>query len=393
MAGVSGHVCLREGKRGATWYAKYRAGGRQVKKRLGPAWRERSRPPEGHYTRNLAEQALRELLTDARRGTLAGIHRTGATFADASAEWLRYSEQERDVKRSTLVDYKLVVRKLDEAMGEVTLEDLTTERLEQWRSKWVEERRPSNRTQQKYIVILGAIMGRAKRVWNLPANPVDNLERPKVRNAAWIDVYSPEEVWALVRKASSDQDAAIFSVAAFAGLRMGEVLALRWRDIDFQRQLIRVRANYVGGQEGTPKSGRVRAIPMADPVAQSLARLSQRPEFTDDDDLVMCGVVGGHLSPHKLRKRYRNAQAAAGLRSLRFHDLRDTFGTLAINRASALQVKTWMGHSDLKTTERYLHYREQGDEAALLSGAFDARENVVPKLVPNRRVLSATERN
>jgi len=52
-----------------------------------------------------------------------------------------------------------------------------------------------------------------------------------------------------------------------------------------------------------------------------------------------------------------------------------------------------MGHADLKTTERYLHYREQADEAELLAGAFEARENGVPNGVPNRRVLSATESN
>ncbi|MEK6272369.1 MAG: site-specific integrase [Actinomycetota bacterium] len=390
---VSGHVFLREGKRGASWYAKYRLADRQVKTRLGPAWRERSRPPHGYYTRRLAEEALRELLTDARRGTLAGIQRTGATFVDASAEWLRYSEQERDVKPSTLIDYTAMVRQLDNELGMIPLEEITSTRLELWREKWIEARAPSNRTQQKYLVVLGAIMERAKRVWGLPHNPASELERPRVRNAAGIDVYVPEEVWALIREAASEQDAATYVLAAFVGLRMGEVLALRWRDVDFERRLIRVRSSYTQSREGTPKSNRMRAVPMADPVAQALARLSQRPEFTEDGDLVLCGVVGDHLNPKKVRERYRDAQQAADLRQLRFHDLRHVFGTLAINRASALQVKTWMGHADLKTTERYLHYRAQADEAELLAGAFEARENGVPNGVPNSRVLSATESN
>jgi hypothetical protein len=87
---VSGHVFRREGARGAVWYAKYRLpDGRQVKQRLGPAWSGRGRPAAGHYTRRIAEEELRSILEEARRGTLAGMVRTGATFADAAAEFMR----------------------------------------------------------------------------------------------------------------------------------------------------------------------------------------------------------------------------------------------------------------------------------------------------------------
>lgn len=64
------------------------------------------------------------------------------------------------------------------------------------------------------------------------------------------------------------------------------------------------------------------------------------------------------------------ARDAAGLRPLRFHDLRHTFGSLSINRASIVQVQAWMGHADSRTTMRYLHHKSQEAEAALLAGAF-----------------------
>ena len=87
---VSGHVALVERKRGAKWYVKFRlADGRQIQRALGPAWKGRGRPPAGHYTEKLAEAALREILADARRGTLQGVDKTGATFEDAAAEFLR----------------------------------------------------------------------------------------------------------------------------------------------------------------------------------------------------------------------------------------------------------------------------------------------------------------
>jgi integrase len=106
------------------------------------------------------------------------------------------------------------------------------------------------------------------------------------------DFYSPEEVWALVRAAATERDGAIYLVAAFAGLRRGELLALRWRDVDFERRSLRVRGNYSHGRVVTPKSGKGRAVPMAPEVAQALARLSQRSDFNGPDDLVFGRALG-----------------------------------------------------------------------------------------------------
>ncbi len=177
-------------------------------------------------------------------------------------------------------------------------------------------------------------------------------------------------------------------VAAFCGLRMGEVVALAWREVDFPRRLILVRASYTQHRVDTPKSSSMRAVPMADPVAGALARLSQREGFTAEDDLAFPNEVGMHQNPKRLRARYKAAQDAAGLRPLSFHGLRHTFGTLAIGRADPVRVQHWMGHADLRTTMRYLHYRQRDDEADLLSQTFE--ENGVPKKVPNSAVQEPT---
>src|ERR1700692_2988054 len=99
----TGFVFRRRGARSDAWYAKYRLpDGRQVKRRIGPAWTERGRPPEGYYTKRTAERWLADVLDQARRGTLPGMIRTGATFADAAAEFLRYIEHDRARKPSTV---------------------------------------------------------------------------------------------------------------------------------------------------------------------------------------------------------------------------------------------------------------------------------------------------
>jgi integrase len=198
------------------------------------------------------------------------------------------------------------------------------------------------------------------------------MEKPTQRRRGGLDVFSVEEVMALVRAADGEQDAAIFLVAAFTGLRRGELVALRWRDVDFTGQTIRVVASYTDGVLTTPKSGKVRSVPMAPEVAAALARLASRAEWTSDDDLVFVGMAGGYLDASALYRRYKLALRMAGLRDLRFHDLRHTFGTRAITKASILQVKEWMGHADVDTTMQYLHYAPRAQEAALLADAFRA---------------------
>jgi integrase len=154
------------------------------------------------------------------------------------------------------------------------------------------------------------------------------------------------------------------------GLRRGELIALRWRDVDFAGQAIRVRGNYSYGEVVTPKSGKVRVVPMVPEVAQHLARLGQRELFTRDDDPVFCNDVGDHIDGSALRRRYQSACKRAGLRPLPFHSLRHHFGSVAVNRASLVQVQAWMGHSHIQTTARYLHHRSQASDAALLAEAF-----------------------
>jgi len=284
---VSGHVYRVERKRGPQWYMKYRLpDGRQAQRRIGPAWSsKREEPPPGHFTKRMAQAVLDETLARARRGELGGVARTRATFAEAADEWLRYVEHDRERKRSTVTDYKHMVDRLKPELGELRLADITPERLEAFRDQ-LTDRGLANRTVNKYLVVLHGIFQRAMKTHRLPANPLRLVEKRPTRNRAGIDVYSREEVMALVRAAADEQDAAIYLTAAFTGLRMGELLALRWRDADFELDSIHVRRSFTGGREDTPKSGRDRTLPMAEEVAAALARLSQRKHFTADDDLV-----------------------------------------------------------------------------------------------------------
>lgn len=370
---VSGNIYVTERQRaGKVWYLRARLGdGREVRRRIGPDWSGSGRPAAGHYTRKTAQAVLDELLVEARRGTLPIREKSGATFADAAAEWLRYAEQERGVKPSTLRDYRTSVRAyLLPAFGHLALEDVTPDRIDLWRSRLLAERRLSRRTVQKVMINLHGIFARAKRVWRLPTNPVDDVERVQAPYSGAFDFFSPEEVWALVRATPSEQDAAMFLTAAFTGLRLGELVALRWRSVDFANAAVRVIESYSHGALTTPKSRRARVLPLVDDVARALVRLAQRERFAGPDDLVFPSDLGEFQDGSAVRKRFMKARDAAGLRPLRFHDLRHTFGSLAVRTGTIVEVQAWMGHSSPTVTARYLHHRPRHDEAARLGRAF-----------------------
>ena len=128
-----------------------------------------------------------------------------------------------------------------------------------------------------------------------------------------------------------------------------------WRDVEFGKRLIHVRRSYVQRGEGVTKSGRVRSVPMIDQVARALDELSRRERYTRDEDLVFCNDLGWHFEDSALRRRFYAARERAAIKPIRFHDLRHTFGTLAVQVFPLSDVKAYMGHADIATTMIYVH--------------------------------------
>lgn len=393
---VSGHVYLAKRKRGDQWYAKYRLpNGRQVQRRLGPAWTDRSRPPASHYTRKAAEAELQAILTDARRGSLPGSQQLGATFGDAAAEYLRYVGEVRQIDPSTLADYRGVIDGylLKEFGADTPLDTITPEPIEAYRDRLMAAGRLSNRTIVRHLTVLHGIFKRAARAFGLVGNPAsaELVERPRTVYTGEFDTFDAEEIERLVRAAESAQDATLYRVAAYTGLRTGELLALRWSAVDFVGGLLHVRRSYDYTDrriEKVPKGKRVRSVPMTPDVIDALTKLKEREHFTADGDLVFCSEVARHLDYQRHLKRYKATLKRAGLRELRFHDLRHTFGSAAITTLDSNAVQSYMGHAHYSTTQRYLHHRPRREDAAKLAEAFR-----VPNHVPNCGTSGETESN
>ncbi len=368
---ATGFVREIERRDGPVFYALLRMpDGRRLQRRLGPAWAKRSRPPAGHLTRAQAEARLEAMLNGQDEAVPVEIPAgLGVTFGRIGREHLDYIENDRKRRRSTVQDYRRELeRVLIPEFGEDTpAEEITSEWIDRYRARMVKEGVLAPRTINKRLAQLHAIFKRAQKKHGLPINPVEGVERQPYKPSGDFSALSSTEVRLLAANAISVQDGALFEVAAFTGLRLGELRALRWSDVDWLHRLVHVRRSFTRGHEGPPKSGKVRSVPLVDQAARALDQLSRRERFTGEDDLVFVNPVGEAFEESAMRRRFYAALKGAELPHVRFHDLRHTFGTLAVQAFPLTDVKAYMGHADIQTTMIYVHHVPQNDAADKLS--------------------------
>jgi integrase len=355
----TGALFLRRDAAGReTWYGKWRVGRRQIKQRLGLR-----RPTGGGdgLTVRQAEAALRAAIVRSRDRPLPEER---LTLRDAAERYVEHVERVLDRKPSTVQDYRSILRRhVAPFFYDRSIEAVSVELISDYAAaKSIEGL--SRKTITNHLRFLHAVFRHAaNRGWTY-ANPVAAVDRPRTSGGdPDLRFLTPDEIEALIAAVPDDAlgatDRALYLTAAFAGLRQGELIALRWRDVDWAVGLIRVRRSFTRGRFGTPKSRRSnRAIPIADRVGSELARHSQQSDYTADDDLVFGHpATGAPYDASRMRKRFYGALSAAGVRRVRFHDLRHTFGTrMAAAGAPLRAIQEWMGHSNYQTTLVYADY-------------------------------------
>jgi integrase len=312
----------------------------------------------GHTSRTLSENVTD---FDAAGGLL---------FSQLASRYLANREL-IGLKRTTLMDYESYTRvHLLPAFGALQLEAMTIELIEEFIAAKRQEGK-AVKSILNYLGLLHAMFAFAVRRGWCTRNPVALVEKPRGARNLDIRFLDVQELEALLAATPTDArgttERVLYLTAAMTGLRRGELLALRWQDIDWTAGVVRVRRNYTRGQFGTPKSRRSsRAVPLAQRVRDELQLHHERSRFHAPADLVFphpqLGVV---LDPAKLRKRFQAAARRAGLRPVRLHDLRHTFGTrMAAAGAPLRWIQEWLGHSDYRTTSLYADYAPDLSRAA-----------------------------
>ena len=348
-----------------TWYGKWRTNGRQVMRALGPAQHVDG---SAGLTVEQAEEALLEAIdvskTESRQLAAIDVAEAGRRYI-ANREIL-------GMKYGTLSDYESYLRvHLVPFFGKCSLDEINVDRVDDFiATKRLEGK--AIKSIRNYLGLLHAIFALAlKRGW-CATNPVAAIDKPRDPHDHDIRYLNGDELEALLRSTPPTElgrlEQTLYLTAAMTGLRRGELLALRWQDVDFDAGVIRVRRTYSRGEFGTPKSRRSnRAVPLAERLTIALVRQREAAVFTADSDLVFARPETGQvLDPSRVRKRFQAAARRAGLRPVRFHDLRHSFATrMAAAGAPLRAIQEWMGHSDQRTTMIYAHFAPDLTQGAM----------------------------
>ena len=371
--------------RGDVWYGRWHDGaGNRPQRAIGAVRQPGSR--DG-LTRSQAERELRRIMDSEQ--PVRRTDRATPTLGEI-AEMHAVRLQSLGRKRSTIETVESHVRvHIAPWFGDTPVDEIDEGKIEAFVAALGRTGR-SPKTVRLVTGTLHSLFELARRRKVVRANPCQLVELPKADSGdAAMRFLDQDELEALLRAAPSDTrpraehdwwrvERVMYLAAAMTGMRQGELLALRWADIDWPAQKVRVHANYVRGQFGSPKSRRsVRAIPLGRRLVVELDQLQRDSVWSADDDLVFANPhTGRPMDRSKVLKRFKAASRRAAIKQVRFHDLRHTFGTriAASGQIPMRTLQEWMGHRDFKTTQIYADYQPSAREAELVDGAFAAPE-------------------
>lgn len=342
-----------------SWWVDFQVHGR----------RYRLRSPDNHREGAVAyEQALRRKLADGEevsRASLVAAAMESPRLVEFADRWLN-EYVATNLKPSTRRTYEQRLRlNLLPTIGQQRLNEITSHDVELLKMKLLKGGTRPN-TVNKALSVLRKCLETAI-AWDLPAKlpRIQWMREPPPQ----FDFLTVSEGDALVRAVRAEPWSLMVLCALRTGMRLGELIGLRWEDLDFERRQLCVRRSVNRGFETSPKNNRVRYIPLASDLFTELAR-RRKPSgyvFTKDGERVTASAAWNALNRAILRAR---------LRPVGWHVMRHTFASqLAADGVSLYMIQWLLGHSDQKMTQRYAHL------------APSAMHGTVERLVELRRAL------
>jgi integrase len=300
----------------------------------------------------------------AKLATLRAQHRGGRIVApdrQTVAEYLEYwlaDVAALSVGPTTLPGYRATItRQLIPRLGQYRLQALAVQHVQQ-AFAGLQRDGYAPATLKKARAILGAALNQAVTWGLLERSPCQRIRLPAVEGRQ--DILSVAHAQALLKAARDDPHGPLYVLALTTGLRQGELLALRWEQIDLRKRQVRVQASAAraGGQriEKGPKSrAGIRVVPLPDDAVDALTRYRQ--QWGVPEGLLFPGVNGRPLDASTMRRRWHRFAAVHGLPRVRVHDMRHTYASMLLAQgASLVLVQALLGHSSPRVTlEVYGH--------------------------------------
>ena len=340
-----------------------------------PRARQLSRTVQG--TKREAQRALAALVTEVSAGKISS---STTTLADLLDRWLEHVAEQ--LSPTTIREYRrLVARMIAPDLGSLTLRRVTTQRLDAYYASLVRERELSPSSVRHVHAVLRGALGQAVRWGWIPTNPAASASPPKVRRR---EITPPAIADARALLAAADEHdvdfGALLRVLTATGARRGEVCGLRWSDIDTGSRTLSIQRSVASVSGGTivkdTKTHAARRIALDTDTLAVLATHRERMQRRallcradlDPDGFVFTTTADGSqpLHPDTITGTFSRLCRAAGLNSVRLHDLRHLHATQLL--AAGVPVRTVsgrLGHANAATTLNvYAHFLEASDRDA-----------------------------
>lgn len=351
-------------------------------------------------TQTEVQEKMRALQSDMHTGMVADTE--GLTVQAFMDQWIAY-KQRGGLKPNTVQSYRDTAKRyITPQLGRVKLDKLRPLDVEHMLTSLRKEGKSASLLAYTLRVLRMAL--KQAVMWQmLPRNVAEAVRSPKVERAE-MQVWTAKEVADFLDATQTHRLHAAFYLALMTGMRRGELMGLKWEDIDFDKRRLTVRNNLVEvqgeGVEGktragkatvssrravlsTPKTKNSRRVIVLSPgtiaklqehkVRQQAERVAAAEAWAEQG-FVFANPLGQPTNPDVLSNAYETLVKRAGVKRIRFHDLRHTAASLMISRGlSAKVVSERLGHADVGFTMRvYTHlYDEQREEAAFdLSDLF-----------------------
>jgi len=344
-------------------------------------WRVDTIQPDGTMRREQRSQTFIGLSERAARATFQPIldavnaanqatppvPKTSDTVAKAVGEWREHVAT--SLKPSTRRSVESHLRRhIVPLLGDCPLAELTVKKMQSFVTTLGSGKRKA-KTIENVLLTLSSILGSARKWgYKVPEVSLSDLSLPR-RVKAKPRCYTADDMKRIVSSADEPLGMICF-VLCSTGMRIGEVLALRLEDLDFERQLIHVRASVYAGTLGTPKSeASIASLPMPPVLGKRLQAFLASKHFRQNDlGLLFANRLGRPFSANKLReKKLRPLLASLGIPLAGFHAFRHGVATTLIDRgASITTVGAQLRHSDPRITlGLYAHVVPQSQRDAV----------------------------
>jgi integrase len=382
----SGHLYVKWG----SYYVRWRTpDGRFRNRRLGKV---RARGEKHGLTKAEAERAARRLVDESAAEASTPEAKAPPPIVDEVIDEVRNRIAIEGARLSYRQNCESMQRiHISPAIGKRRVDSVTQRDIERL-ARGMLAGGSAPKTVRNVVTFLYAVFALAIKNGWIQANPVADAARPKRRREGdanpdlqFLTISELEAVIGAIPDVVVDRDVlgpvlrVLILTAATTGMRQSELLGMHWRDIDWAVQRIRVRNAWVRGEhsgEGKSDLSTRRSVPMSDRLATVLKAWRLRTVFSEDEDLVFAHPeLGAPLDRTKVTRRFQAACRKAGVRPVRFHDLRHTFATRLAARGVPLRtIQEYLGHADLKTTQIYAHYAPSEEEVAAMNDAFGEAE-------------------